>query len=165
MYSLYPKFKQQYAKIPISIYQQREQDFKTIRNVNLPDLNCHYPEIEGLNHDFIVNGYRTQEKVAGLRKDRIETYLASLYKSNGKLGSRRQFQSYKKGDNHFYWVWLEGKSDRFYIFPEQMLIERNIVDAKDGRKPVISITKNNWTKDYLYTINDIENVYKIFEIS
>ena len=118
--------------------------------------------VEGLKYDFTINGYKVQEKVAGVRKDRSNSYWISFYCNNSKIEKKRQYKSYAKGDNSFYWIWLEDNPKEFYLFPEEVLIERNIVDRKTGPKPVLGINNTNWTKEYLYSFNDKNKLIDLF---
>ncbi len=157
-YAISPKFNEKYIMIPINYYQQREQVFIKKREEAFPMIMFEYPEIDCRRYDFIINGYTVQEKVAGIRKDRLNSYFCFLCANNGDKG----ISSYDKGANNFYWIWLPDQ-DVFYIFPESVLIERNLVGRNDNTKPVLSITQKSWVNDYKYNVTDVEKVTKLFE--
>jgi hypothetical protein len=92
-YALYPRFKAEHAKVPIGIFQQREQKFRRLREEKLSCLDYQYPLEEGLKHDFVVNGYKVQEKVAGTRKGRQKSYMIFLYCNNGKENNQKMYKS------------------------------------------------------------------------
>lgn len=67
-YALYPKYRNTYAMIPTSYYQRREQMFRKHRESNISCLKYEYPVVDGLKYDFIINGFKVQEKVSGMKR-------------------------------------------------------------------------------------------------
>ena len=126
-YSSGVKFKFDALNLPICIYQQREQDFRKMREIAIPFLNFEYEEIEGTVYDFKVGNMKIQEKVGGVRYDRntIGAYQFQLAKNSGskkKLGYFAK-KCYNKNDNNFYWLNCPNKEE-FYVIPEEELIEK-----------------------------------------
>jgi hypothetical protein len=85
--------------------------------------------------------------------------------------SNRKYIPYNKGDNDFYWLWLD-KSDYFYIIPENILIEKNIiktptddVNKKYDSYIYIRSYENDktkyWYNNYKYDFKDKELTTKI----
>lgn len=84
---------------------------------------------------------------------------------------KRKSIPYEKGDNDFYWIWLEN-SDYFFIFPEKILIEKDIIkvlednfDKKYFDHIYINMKDNTdkyWYNSYKFNIND-ENIDKKIE--
>ncbi len=163
-YAKYPKFRLSYAMTPQSYYQRREHIFRTHREQNFNYIPYEYPCIEGMNYDFKVNGFKIQEKVAGRCKNRKCGYAAMLYTNNGSVNKKRLFKPYCVGANDFYWVWLEDNFHNFYIFSEDILIEKGIVTNELISKPILYLS-DNWTRDYMYNIiDDKEKIIGLFPI-
>lgn len=87
------------------------------------NVKLEYPEIEGTIYDLKINNYKVQDKIYGI-VDKINYRIYIQRQSNKK------YIPYNKGDNHFYWLWLD-KSDYFFIIPENILIEQNIIKTPD----------------------------------
>ena len=136
--------------IPVGDEHRIEHEYRMIREREIPYLGYKAPDGNMRHFDFYIGTYKVQEKVAYKRKNRTNLYTAFLKKShNGKD------KCYDKGDNDFYWVW---KTDRlFYIFPEYVVIEKGFVEMDgnlNGQLKCISISDDNWTKDYMYSLDD-----------
>lgn len=129
--------------IPQSIYQKREHEYRIKREKMFPEITFEYPTIEGQKYDFIVNGYKFQEKVAGKRTGREEYYVSHMYSPNR---TKKKYNTYKKGDCDFYWIWLD-KTDRFFVIPEDAMIEHNIVETERER-PTLHIHENSWVRKF-----------------
>lgn len=138
---------------PIGVNQQREQLYKKHREDKVKCLHFEENGMEGLVYDFKVDGQKVQEKVGTTTCDKIVFYL---HKNNGKLGKKRQFQSYRKGDNDFYWLNFPDKK-RFYVFPEDILIEHGCIHV-DKQKPTLcaSLIRKDWKFKYLFNYDDID---------
>jgi hypothetical protein len=174
LYDSIEKYAEQYytnnlteLTVPISIYQQREQKYVQKREKYLSFLQFMYPDIHNTPTDFMVNGKKVQEKVAGLRKNRANKLLAQLASNNGKnYNGKRQFRTYCLGENDYYWV-HSSIDDRFWIIPEQILHDRGYIADKDEikNKKVIYISDNTeWIKQYEYDYNNVncDKIRKMF---
>jgi hypothetical protein len=151
--------------IPQNAVQKREREYKKKRERLIDFLTYEYPEIEGLVWDFKVNGLKVQEKVVEESKTYKGYYGVTLCKSDGWKNKKLTKQSYAQGDNSFYWIQLQD-CQYFYIFPEKILIEHNIIKTNDDNKTSMRLSlypldtrKNNksskWAREYLF---DYENL-------
>jgi hypothetical protein len=130
---------------PISIEQQKEREYVKFSEKQCYFLNFEYPLLSGLVYDFTINGFRVQEKVGTIRKNRKDQIIFSLQKSNGTFEGKRIFQSYKINDNDFYWLNFPDKK-YFYILPENILFFEGFINdnSKTGsyKKHITINTKN-----------------------
>lgn len=147
-----------FANIPISDNQKKEYEYKLLRESKLNFLNFEEPEKNQQCYDFIINNFRIQEKIASKRKDR-NSYTCSIFKSNGTINGKRNFKCYENGDNDFYWIHIPDKI-RFLFIPENIMIERQIVNSIDEKKKNICvpkiIKKDNWLYDYSFDYNNFD---------
>jgi hypothetical protein len=154
--------------IPNALLQQREQEYVAKREKYVNFLEYIYPEIQNTPTDFIANGKKVQEKVAGINMNRKkQNLIVHLASNNGKKeNGNRQFRTYRKGENDYYWF-HSSIDDRFWIVPESILFENKYISKEDEtqNKKVLTITaiKNNWIKDYEYDYNTF-NKDKIMEL-
>jgi hypothetical protein len=144
---------------PISLASQQEQKYRRIRENKLDFLEYKYPMIEGTVYDFTINNYKIQEKVCctSIRKDRnnMISITSHLSKSDGMKNKVRIKQSYKKGNNDYYWLWVKD-SNVFYIIPESILIEKGKVETK-CKQPLLTLNnKDEWYNDYKYDLDDLD---------
>lgn len=138
---------------PISICQQKEQEFRKNIEEKCPFLKFDYPTKSGLVYDFCVNGFKVQEKTGQYRKDRKNSITFGIKKNNGYIDKRLQKQPYKIDDNDFYW--LNFPDNRFFILIPQMQLIR------DDNRLTTSISllfKNNSCKKYNEYLFDLENI-------
>ena len=85
---------------------------------------------------------------------------------------RGKHLSYENGDNDFYWLWLD-KSNYFFVIPENILIDKNIIKTSDDDKkyeshiyikPHINDKEKYWYNNYKYDITDKDIKEKICNI-
>jgi hypothetical protein len=156
--------------MPRSKAQQREQEYRRLREQYLPQMSFQYPEREGLTHDFIVDGKRVQEKVATKRKQRKNSYMAHISRSK-TLGDCL----YKVGDADYYWIIIPDTT-LFYLIPEAILLEKQIISQD------VDVIKNNhrlyfnplnkssrtlthgWLNEYIHDYRDLTQVVSIDSI-
>ena len=126
-------------------------------------------ERQGLVYDFMINGFKVQEKVCSQHNNR-NCIEFKLNKNKGSINGIPQKTSYTQGDNDFYWLNLNNKK-HFYIIPEYELISRNYINI--DKQSSISLTpvskrknKNSWANEYLfdYTKIDEEKLKKMFHL-
>ncbi len=165
-YLKYNKFKENVCQMPIGICQQQELMYRNHREEKIPYLKYNYPLIDGDKTDFVINNYNIQEKVAFIRKNRKDTYLACIYRTSRKDDK----QSYCLGDNDFYWIWLKNNFDKFFIIPENILYEKDVISDKNEfhKGKIIHLTLNGWAKKYLYDLTKDtfkEKIMKLFKVN
>jgi hypothetical protein len=150
------RFCSKYGNTPTTIVCQQEQLYNRFLEKNMPYLMIEYPDIQATKTDAFINKNNIQFKVASIRRGRIDTYVAFMSIRVNKT------KHYKKGDNDFYWIWLKNDFVNFHIFPEDVLIQKKFILSGDMTTALhgISITKNNWTQCYKYSVEDpdIENM-------
>ena len=155
---------------PISELQQREQDYVQKRE-KLISLNYEHPLIQQSVTDFIINGKKIQEKVAGKVTSKKKTkngMIVQVASNNGKNERGiRQFRTYCLGENDFYWI-HSSIDNRFWIIPENVLYERKYISKSNEieKKKVIYISDNTkWVKEFEYNYDNVnkEQIERIFE--
>jgi len=152
------------ADTPITENSRLEKENRTKREVcyALPYKYSDFP----VHHDFILNGYKVQEKTLSVRHDKTTNGFNVALHRNTRLG----FKPYDKGMNDFYWLHLPN-NDGFYIIPEHVLEYHKyiMVEGKqDGRRSLF-INRNpgdRWYNDYEYSYKTtpIEKIKEIFNI-
>jgi hypothetical protein len=153
MYNRMPLLDLKSLNVPISVCQQREQEYRRIREQALSFLTFEYPEREGTVYDFVVNGIKVQEKVA------------TTIKKNGfmVLINRQRSGPYKKGDCDMYWINIPDSS-WFYLINERTMIDNGCVS--DGtNKCILNLilypngcnlqAKNKWANEYLFSYDTV----------
>ena len=163
-YNNLQKYTEEQCNACINDMSKREYEFyKKRENLNL-NFNIEYPEIEGTVYDLKINNYKIQDKVYGI----VDKRNYKIYVQ--KLRNKKHVQ-YDKGDNDFYWLWLD-KSDYFFIIPENALIENNIIRTPEDEidkkynthiyiKPYEDNKDKYWYNNYKYDYKDKKLVTKI----
>ena len=111
-----------------------------------------------------MNNLKIQDKIYGIvDKTNYKVYIQKL--------NKRKYIPYEKGDNDFYWIWLEN-SDNFFVFPEKILIEKDLIKTSEDnsdKKYIVHIyinmkdnTDKYWYNSYKFNIND--NAIKFMNI-
>ena len=164
-YDTFPKYDIDTINTPISPCQQLEYEYIKYREQNIP-LDFIYSDKQGLVYDFILNGFKVQEKVGSFQKNKNGT-IFSLHKNNGKIDGCRALTSYKKGDADFYWLNVPNKK-YFYVIPEEELIKRKFID-KITRSSIYlnpEFDTESWAKEYMfdYTKPDLVKIKELFNI-
>jgi hypothetical protein len=155
--------------LPISQLQQREQEYIKKREKYINFLEYKYPEVQNTVTDFIINGKKVQEKVAGLSINKGKNaIIATIGSNNGKHeNGARKHRTYRLGENDYYWIHSD-IDDRFWIIPEIVLYEKGYISKADETKikKAIYISHNTeWIKEYQYDYNNInmEKIEKLFK--
>jgi hypothetical protein len=153
LYNHYPLHKFKALNLPQSICQQKEQEYKMLRETSLSFLDFIQPQYEGMVYDFVVLGKQVQEKLA---QEKNNGFVCKVAKRAGTLNRKSLYQTYIKGDNHFYWVHLPDKR-HFYVIPEFELLRHDIVtyQTQKGAKslclyPAETGRKHSWANQYLF---------------
>lgn len=138
-----------------------EDYFSGIRKDKLNFLDCTRPTHNQLCYDFTINGYRVQEKSISLEERKTKSKTFTLKRNNGTKRNDqnklvRQFRPYNIGDNDFYWLWCKD-TDLFYIIPEHVLVEQNIIGPNGkGRFTIPKKGVLPWIQPYTFDINNID---------
>jgi hypothetical protein len=144
---------------PISIYQQREKEYRIFREEKINYIIFKNNGMEGLVYDFKIGDKKIQEKVGGIEYRNKNNYHFTLVK-NGKINNQRKLIQYEKGDNDFYWLNCDNKK-HFYLVPEEILIENDFIGNKTQKKVFRVNPLNNkkyvWLNPYLF---DYDNINK-----
>eukprot|EP00734_Pompholyxophrys_sp_LG126_P000043 Pompholyxophrys_sp_v1_NODE_2_length_20472_cov_5.132586.p8 type:complete len:302 gc:universal NODE_2_length_20472_cov_5.132586:19547-18642(-) len=141
--------------IPITEKSQLEHEYRTRRESFLsPLVKFEYSNLGNDVYDFSINNKKYQEKVS-LKQATSGKYVISLIKGDGKEDGIHKKTCYVKGDNDFYWIWIRDTTI-FYIFPEDILIEKGYVDAKKRTKIIIDIQENDWKKLYKFQLDNLD---------
>lgn len=148
--------------IPITENQQKELEYRKIREEKLANIKFEYPEMRQCVYDFTVNRYKIQEKIANLPKGK-KSFTVVFAKSN----KNKTKGAYHKDDNDFYWVNIPNKVD-FYLFPAKVLFDHNILsgDVVIGKMNLCLAESKEWLKQYKYSYNADninETIQRIFE--
>jgi hypothetical protein len=141
---------------PLTKNCQKEQFYCKLRETKLNTIPFVYPEVNQSVYDFMVNGYKIQEKTA-IMINKKNYYTTTLAKhKNGQKNN-----PYEQGDNNFYWINLQDK-ETFYIIPETILVQQQIISSenKKGKKYLSFAERNIWLNDYKYSYNE-ENINEI----
>lgn len=146
---------------------QLEKEYQEKREKTFP-LDYQYASIP-VCYDFIINGHKVQEKVATPMKDRPQSFIATLHRSNGKHNSIRQFQPYEKGENDYYWINIPSTTT-FYLIPEHALMKEGYIKFQDKEpgKRFLYLNLNaeiNWYCKYRhdYKKTCVDKIKQLFE--
>jgi hypothetical protein len=153
-YKTMSKYEFDELNTPTSHTQKQEQEYRRIRENAIPFVKFVYHNIEGTVYDFKIRDKKVQEKVGFICRNKPNSFGFCISKSDG----RTQNCSYNIGDNDFYWLNCKNSS-KFYIIPEQILVQKGFIGDKTCRQHLyISPTNKNteWTKDYLFDYHDID---------
>ena len=153
------KFTFDELNLPINIFQQREQEYRKFREEKIDFLKFEYENKEGTVYDFKIGKNKIQEKVTCINNE-TKTVIFQLSKHNGIINRKKIFCQYDVGDNDFYWLNIDNKKT-FFVFPEQLLIDRGIIGNKKTTKFFKVTLKekihkiSEWVIPYMF---DYENV-------
>ncbi len=160
-------------------YIKREQEYAKKREEKLNFLNFEYDEKGYLVYDFIVNGYKVQEKVSEAKKDKSIKDSGQIYclAKRQTINEKSKFVAYEVNDNDFYYFHVY-ETSLFYIIPENKLIEHGYISNKKKLNTKIILyplrnkedlvnknIKTQWANDFLYSYDneaDMEKIKKIF---
>jgi hypothetical protein len=120
----------QQSMVPLSLQSCQELEYAKRRVEKIDFFRFEKPPLDGCVYDFILNGFKHQEKVSTFvaKKD---YYIVNLGK-HGKIKTYRN-QYYQVGDNDFYWFWIKD-STLFYVVPELILLNQHCIAAKNESK-------------------------------
>ena len=148
--------------LPINIYQQREQSFRTFRDNILHFIPFVYENMEGTVYDFKIGNLKIQEKVSQIGNK--NSYCFQLCKNNGKKINNKMIQiQYDIGDNDFYWLNCANQT-YFFVIPEKILIERQIIGNQKEKnntsfKCVVKETlhkNSSWLQPFMFNYENID---------
>lgn len=164
---------------PITEYCAREREFRAMRAEIFKNIQFTYPKIDNRVYDVVLNNcFKVQDKVI------CEFFQNKTNKPNEKRAKpswvvnmdRQKRNKYKKGDNHFYWLFLPDKKGA-YVLPETVLIEHNIISSseKQSTEKINQLIlypydahavhrKTGWCNEYLYFFDkDISRIEELFK--
>lgn len=148
---------------PQQQYQKREQEYFKYREECFPYLKIEYPEGDGLVYDLSINGLHVQDKVIS-RSKKNSGYTLRLTRKHMKNNDKIKYNTYKKGDNQYYWIWLN--KEIFYLFPEAVLIEKGYIEKILFKFPSLYLyphfkkeqfhkIKTGWANNYMYRVSEV----------
>lgn len=120
----------------------QEQYFADLRRQKLPFLPFERPHMNYLVYDFLVNGYKVQEKVIS------DNNRTNIKKSCGK----NKKQPYTQGDNDFYWF-VDKDEKTFYVVPEAILIVKGYIST-DTQPGIMRFSSTGWLQDFKYSYEE-----------
>jgi hypothetical protein len=153
------KFTFDELNLPINIFQQREQEYRKFREEKIDFLKFEYDNKEGTVYDFKIGKNKIQEKVTCINNE-TKIVMFQLSKRNGNNKGKRMNIQYDVGDNDFYWLNVDNKKT-FFVFPEQLLIDRGIIgNTKTTKFFKITLKEkihkiSEWILPYMF---DYENI-------
>jgi len=153
------KFTFDELNLPINIFQQREQEYRKFREEKIDFLKFEYDNKEGTVYDFKIGKNKIQEKVTCINNE-TKMVMFQLCKNNGANKGKKIFCQYDVGDNDFYWLNVDNKKT-FFVFPEQLLIDRGIIgNTKTTKFFKITLKEkihkiSEWILPYMF---DYENI-------
>jgi hypothetical protein len=148
--------------VPISICQQKEQEYRMFYQNKCDFLPFEYNEKSNMVYDFKINNFKVQEKIGSYHRGRNGLIIFTLHKNNGTIDGIRKLQAYKVGDNDFYWLNFPDKR-YFYVLPEHELIKHHHLanGLQKGKKNLCVNIKNGvvskFDSKFLF---DLENLDK-----
>lgn len=159
-YNITSKFSFEKLDTPTNIYQQREKEFRKIRQEKINFLKFDYENIEGTVYDFKIGNLKIQEKVTKISKDNRQHIC--IHKNNGKINGKQNHKQYDIGDNDFYWLNCDNKKT-FFVVPEKILIDKGLI-GNVNKSLFLKITikevlhkNSSWLQPYMF---DYENIDK-----
>jgi hypothetical protein len=156
-YTLINKFEFKIFDTPTSKSQQQEQEYRNIRESKINFIKFKNNEMEGLVYDFMIGSKKVQEKVGTICKNNINSYSFTLSKYDCRINGKCKNKSYEEGDNDLYW--LNCKNDKFYVIPEDALLENGYI-GKDCKKEKLYVSPTNqnteWCDEYLFDYNNVD---------
>jgi hypothetical protein len=156
-YTTLPTFEYNILNIPTSKSQQQEQEFRNLRENKINFIEFTNNDIEGLVYDFKIGNKKVQEKVGSYCKENNPNmFLFNLNKYDCRINGKCQQKCYEEGDNDLYW--LNCKNNKFYVIPEDVLIEQGFVGKSCKKQLYVSPTNTNtsWCNQYQFDYNNID---------
>ena len=153
-YNKFEKYPYNEINTPISETAQLEQKYRILREQKCSFVDFKYSEYSQLVYDFMINGKKFQEKV----RHPIENVVNFILHKNDGFN---KLQSYKKGDNDYYWLHVRDTT-LFLVIPENILLQDNSEVVKFININLKNIENSKWY-EYLFDYNniDLERFYKI----
>lgn len=142
---------------PTSKSQQQEQEYCKLRETTINFIKFTPNPMEGLVYDFKIGNKKIQEKVGSITHNNNNSYCFHINKYDCRINGKCKNKSYEEGDNDFYW--LNCKNGKFYVIPENDLIENEFV-GKGCKKIHLYVSPTNvntsWCNKYLFDYNNID---------
>ena len=113
--------------------------------------------MEGFVYDFKIGSKKIQEKVGSVIHNNNNSYMFNLSKYSCRINGKCKTKCYEEGDSDFYW--LNCKNGKFYVIPEDVLIENEYI-GKNSKREIIYLSPTNqntsWANYYLFDYNNVE---------
>lgn len=156
-YTVINKFEFKILDTPTSKSQQQEQKYREIRETKIDFIKFKNNVMEGFVYDFMIGNKKVQEKVGSIIHDNPNSYMFSLSKYDCRVDGKCKNKCYEEGDNDLYW--LHCKNGKFYVIPENILIENGHI-GKDCKKEKLYLSPTNqnteWCNKYLFDYNALD---------
>jgi hypothetical protein len=154
-----PKFTFNELDTPLSNTVKLEYEYKKLRENKLQFISFINNEHQGEVFDFKIHNKKIQEKVSSIKNNKTESYSFNLHKMGSKKNGKRTRQNYKLNDCDIYWLHCKDTT-KFYVIPENILVEKGYVGNSDGKPKGLIISKTNkntfWSKDYLFDYDNLD---------
>jgi len=144
-------FELEQCKIPRTLASCQELLYAKRRIERLEFFSFEKPQFDGTVYDFIMNGFKHQEKVSTYVAKK-NYYVCQLCKHGN---NEKQRQYYQAGDNDFYWLWIKD-STIFYVVPDQILLDQKCIVAENE-------TKEGYKMMCLYPHRKVESKYNFLD--
>jgi len=157
-YNTLPTFEYDTINIPITLFQQQEQEFRNLRENKINFIEFINHDIEGLVYDFKIGNKKVQEKVGSYCKENNHNMFSfNLVKYDCRINGQCKNKCYEEGDNDLYW--LHCKNNKFYVIPEDVLIKQGFV-GKNCKKQKLYVSPTNqntsWCNAYQFDYNNVD---------
>lgn len=156
-YTLINKYEFKTLDTPTSKSQQQEQEYCKIRESTIDFVTFTRNGMEGMVYDFMIGNKKVQEKVGTMTHDNPNSFSFNLSKYDCRVDGKCKQQCYEEGDNDLYW--LHCKNGKFYVIPEDILIENGHI-GKDCIKEKLYVSPTNqnteWCNEYLFDYNNVD---------
>ena len=156
-YTINSKFEFKTLDTPTSKTQQQEQEYRVMRETKINFIEFKNNDMEGLVYDFMIGQKKVQEKVGTMTHNNTSSYSFTLTKYDCRMNGKCKNKCYEEGDNDLYW--LNCKNSKFYVIPEDALIENKCIGKGCKKEKLyISLTNKNteWCNKYMFDYNNID---------
>ena len=150
-------------------WKRTQQKYRNIREEKIDFLEFTNNKMEGLVYDFMIGNIKVQEKVGTITHNNPNSFTFNLDKYWKREDGKCIYCCYEKGDNALYWL-NEKDTKKFYLIPENILIEKEYIEREDKTRKHLFISPTNktteWVKEYKFDYENLdkEKILKIIGI-